>query len=80
MDLVLITGILAAGIRLGMPIALAAIGESVSERSGIFNIGIEGIMLSAAFVGAWGSAGTGSPWLDFWPRLLQLCRPADDRR
>jgi ABC-type uncharacterized transport system permease subunit len=63
MDLVLITGILAAGIRLGMPIALTAIGESASERSGIFNIGVEGIMLSAAFVGAWGSARTGSPWL-----------------
>ena len=41
----------------------AAIGESASERSGIFNIGIEGIMLSAAFVAAWGSVRTGSPWL-----------------
>ena len=34
-----------------------------SERSGVFNIGIEGIMLSAAFVAAWGSVRTGSPWL-----------------
>jgi simple sugar transport system permease protein len=63
MDPLLLTGILAAGIRLGMAIGLAAIGESASERSGIFNIGIEGIMLSAAFVAAWGSVRTGSPWL-----------------
>lgn len=46
-----------------MAIGLAAIGEAASERSGVFNIGIEGIMLSAAFVAAWGSVRTGSPWL-----------------
>jgi len=63
MDPLLITGMLAAGIRLGMAIGLSAIGESVSERSGVFNIGIEGIMLSAAFVAAWGAVRTGSPWL-----------------
>lgn len=63
MDPLLLTGILAAGIRLGMAIGLSAIGELASERSGIFNIGIEGIMLSAAFVAAWGSVRTGSPWL-----------------
>ena len=63
MDGLLVAGILAAGIRLGMAIGLAAIGESASERSGVFNIGIEGIMLSAAFVAAWGAVRTGSPWL-----------------
>jgi ABC-type uncharacterized transport system permease subunit len=63
MDLVLITALFAAAIRLGMAIGLAAIGEAASERSGVFNIGIEGIMLSAAFVAAWGSVRTGSPWL-----------------
>jgi general nucleoside transport system permease protein len=62
-DLLLISGLLAASIRLGMAIGLAAIGEAASEQSGIFNIGIEGIMLVAAFVAAWGSVGTGSPWL-----------------
>jgi ABC-type uncharacterized transport system permease subunit len=62
-DLLLLAGILAAGIRLGMAIGLPAIGESAAERSGVFNIGIEGIMLSAAFVAAWGSVRTGSPWL-----------------
>ena len=63
MEQLIVTGILAAGIRLGMAIGLSAIGEAASERSGVFNIGIEGIMLSAAFVAAWGSVRTGSPWL-----------------
>jgi len=63
MDALLLTGLLAAGIRLGMAIGLAAIGEAASERAGVFNIGIEGIMLSAAMVAAWGSVRTGSPWL-----------------
>jgi general nucleoside transport system permease protein len=62
-DLLLISGLLAASIRLGMAIGLAAIGEAASEQSGIFNIGIEGIMLVAAFVAAWGSVRSGSPWL-----------------
>lgn len=63
MDALFITALLAATIRLGMAIGLAAIGESAAERSGVFNIGIEGIMLSGAFVAAWGSVRTGSPWL-----------------
>src|ERR1700731_3249226 len=63
MDPLLLAGILAAGIRLGMAIGLSAIGETAAERSGVFNIGIEGIMFSAAFVAAWGSVRTGSPWL-----------------
>ena len=63
MEIALLTGLLAAGIRLGMSIGLAAIGEAVSERSGIFNIGIEGLMLMAAFAAAWGSVVTGSPAL-----------------
>jgi ABC-type uncharacterized transport system permease subunit len=63
MDALFITALLAATIRLGMAIGLAAIGEAAAERSGIFNIGIEGIMLSGAFAAAWGSVRTGSPWL-----------------
>lgn len=63
MDLLLVTALLAATIRLGMAIGLASIGEAAAERSGIFNIGIEGIMLSAAFAAAWGSVRSGSPWL-----------------
>jgi general nucleoside transport system permease protein len=70
MTVFLITGLLAAGLRLGMAIGLAAIGEAASERSGIFNIGIEGIMLSAAFIAAWGSVRTGSPWFGILVAML----------
>ena len=70
MDLLLVTGLLAAAIRLGMAIGLAAIGEAASERSGVFNIGIEGIMLSAALAAAWGAVRTGSPWLGILLAML----------
>jgi ABC-type uncharacterized transport system permease subunit len=46
---VLSAGLLASGIRLAIPTALAAIGEAVSERAGIFNLGLEGMMMMGAF-------------------------------
>jgi len=44
-------GVLASGIRLAVPTALAAIGEAVSQRAGIFNLGLEGMMMMGAFAG-----------------------------
>ena len=44
-------GVLASGIRLAVPTALAAIGEAVSQRAGIFNLGLEGMMMVGAFGG-----------------------------
>lgn len=43
--------ILAAAIKLATPLVLAAIGEIFAERSGVLNLGIEGIMLTSGFVG-----------------------------
>lgn len=40
---------IAASIRLAMPLALAGLGESISEKSGLLNIGVEAIMLCGAF-------------------------------
>ena len=62
MDAVLLAGLFAAGIRLAMSIGLAALGEVVAQRSGMINVGIEGIMLVGAFLAAWGALLTGSPW------------------
>jgi simple sugar transport system permease protein len=42
------------------PILLAAIGELISERAGVLNVGLEGMMLAGAFVSFWVAYETGS--------------------
>lgn len=51
---------LEAGVRLGAPLALAALGETVTERSGVINIGLEGSLIAGALGGALGALATGS--------------------
>lgn len=48
--LTFLTAVSAAAIRSGTPIAFAAIGETICERAGIINLGLEGIMLVGALV------------------------------
>ena len=52
---------LGSTIRLAMPMMLGAIGELVSERAGVLNLSVEGMMLFGAFAGAMGSLASGSP-------------------
>ncbi len=58
-----ITGILATGVRLATPFLLAALGEMFDQRAGVFNLGIEGVMMMGAFTGFWVTLKTGSPWV-----------------
>ena len=43
-----ITGWLSAGVRIATPVAWAALGETVAERAGVINLGLEGAMLAGA--------------------------------
>src|SRR5580700_8084175 len=54
---------LGSSIRLATPLLLAGIGEMVSERAGVLNMSIEGMMLTSAFAAAVGSWATGDPLL-----------------
>ena len=58
MDLQLI---LAAGIAVGTILLFAAVGEILAERSGVLNLGVEGMMLIGAVVGFATAVATGQP-------------------
>lgn len=55
-DVAVVVGFAAAAIRVSTPLGLAAIGETVAERSGVLNLGIEGAMLAGAFSAALGAS------------------------
>lgn len=70
MNLDYIIAILAAGVVAGTPILYASLGEVIAERSGILNLGVEGMMLvgavSAFYVGTY----TENKWLGLLAALL----------
>ncbi|NOZ73563.1 MAG: ABC transporter permease [Chloroflexi bacterium] len=59
----ILLGIIHSGIRLATPYLYAAVGETFAQRSGVLNLGVEGIMLLGAFFGFLTVFRTGNLWL-----------------
>ena len=57
-----LTDFLSTSLRLSIPIIFAAVGGVISERSGVFNIALEGCILGGAFGAAVGAYVTGTPF------------------
>jgi len=54
---------IAAGVRLSTPFLFAGLGEMIGQKSGVLNLGVEGVMLLSAFFAYWTALSTGSLWL-----------------
>ncbi len=65
-----ITGLLGAMMRMATPIILAMLGEIITERAGVLNLGIEGIMLMGAMTGFLVTLSTGSLWAGVFAAAL----------
>ena len=63
MDFMTLLQILDSSVRLAIPLLLACLAGLYSERAGIFDIGLEGKMLAAAFFAAAFAAVSGSAWI-----------------
>ncbi|PIE31891.1 hypothetical protein CSA56_17055 [candidate division KSB3 bacterium] len=65
-----LVNLLAAGIGLAAPLLIAALGELYAERSGVLNIGIEGMMLAGAWGGFVGTHFSKNLWVGLLAAML----------
>ena len=65
-----LTALVSGGILAGIPLLFAALGETVSERAGVLNIGIEGMMLIGAYVGFSCALYSGFTWVGLGAGLI----------
>jgi ABC-type uncharacterized transport system permease subunit len=62
-DTIFIASLIAATLRLAVPVIISAEGEVIAERAGVINVGIEGIALLGGFIATYASYLTKSPWI-----------------
>jgi simple sugar transport system permease protein len=58
-----LVAVVGSAIRLAVPLLLASLGETYGQRSGVLNLGVDGIMLLGAFAGYYAVLKTGNVWL-----------------
>lgn len=58
-----LTALVGGGLLAAMPLLFASLGETISERAGVLNVGLEGMMLAGAYAGFVIALETGSTWL-----------------
>src|ERR1700693_2863296 len=58
-----LVSLLFGAVTAGLPLLLAGLGEQISEKAGVLNIGLEGMMLLGAYTGFLATDYTGSFWL-----------------
>jgi simple sugar transport system permease protein len=63
-------GIAASGVRLATPYLFASLGETLGQRSGVLNLGVEGQMLMGAYAAFIVTFKTGSPWLGLLAAIM----------
>ena len=58
-----ISALISGGILAGMPLLFASLGETISERAGVLNLGLEGMMLTGGYAGFVVALYTQQHWL-----------------
>ncbi|MDJ0912078.1 MAG: ABC transporter permease [Desulfobacterales bacterium] len=66
----IIIATVASGIRLATPFLLASLGESIGQRSGVLNLGVDGVMLLGAFAAYYTVLKTGNLFLGIMIGLI----------
>ena len=65
-----IIAMVASGIRLAVPLLIASLGEMYGQRSGVLNLGVDGIMLLGAFTGYYAVLKSSNVWFGLLMGML----------
>lgn len=69
-SLSVLLGVSYSAIRLATPYLYAALGETIGQRSGVLNLGVDGIMLMGAFMAYYAAYRSGDPWVGVLAALI----------